>query len=700
MSALEREIERELRCANRALRTIAGANQALVRATERRAFLDDVCRIVVETGGYRMAWIGFADAGPEKRIIPAASAGFGDDYLTRVRITWDDSESGRGPGGTAIRTGRPSVARNIETDPQFEPWREQARLRGYGSNLAVPFRTTSGEFGNLSVYAVEPDAFDDREFAVIGELASDVAFGLDTLETRAARERAEREYTRRAAYFRALTEHALDIVSVFAADGAFSYMSPSIESVLGWQVDEMIGRRVLDFVHADDREFISAAIGRAIATPGTPVALEFRFHHRDGTWRVLEGIGKWVVTDAIPGAVIANSRDVTERRKLEDQLRQAQRMDAVGRLAGGVAHDFNNLLTVIQGYTTLVEAGLAPDDPNRERAAQVLRASERAQRLTQQLLAFSRKQITRPTVLDLRTVVAESTKLLRQLIGEDIDVITLAPPSLGRVKADAGQIDQVIMNLAVNARDAMPDGGKLTIAMSDEVLGAAYVATHAGAREGRFVALTVADTGHGMTPDVVSHAFEPFFTTKGPGKGTGLGLATVYGIVKQSDGYVEVTSEPGRGSCFRVFFPRVDDELAPVLPAPQIPHVGSTGETVLVAEDEEPLRRLIVSVLTSAGFAVITGATPDAVLALATSHDGPIAILVTDVVMPQLTGPQLAARIRGIRPGIRVLYISGYTSDAIGRLGALDEGVALLRKPFRPGGLIAKVREVLDAAPA
>ena len=394
--------------------------------------------------------------------------------------------------------------------------------------------------------------------------------------------------------------------------------------------------------------------------------------------------------------------DITERtraeqalRQSEAQLRQVQKMEAVGQLAGGVAHDFNNLLTVITGRTELLLLRLASDDPHRRDVELVRKTADRAASLTQQLLAFSRQQMLQPRVLDLNGVVAGMAQMLKPLIGETIEVDSLLDPALGRVKADPAQIEQIILNLAVNARDAMPHGGRLTIETGNVDFDDAFVEIHPGASGGPHAMLSVCDTGSGMSPEVQAHLFEPFFTTKGVGKGTGLGLATVYGIVKQHGGYIRIESAPGAGTVVRIYLSRVAPVPDAVTePAADAPASAGAG-TVLVVEDEGELRELVTEVLGIAGYSVLSAASPIAALEIARQHAGPIHLLLTDVVMPEMSGRDLADRLVQTRPGLRILYMSGYTDDAIVHHGVLDPGTVLLQKPFTPDKLTRMVGDLL-----
>jgi len=509
---------------------------------------------------------------------------------------------------------------------------------------------------------------------------------LDITERRRAEE-ALRESEER---FRKLAEASFDAIAV-SADGLVREANRGFLEMFGYSLEEVIQRPVTDFVAEESREDLRSRVANGVE--GT---YELVGRRKDGHSLRLEATTRIHTVDGRPARITA-LRDMTEKRALEEQFQQAQKMEAVGRLAGGVAHDFNNLLTVIMSYSNLLLQDFGTNDPRRDDLEQVQKAAAAAAALTRQLLAFSRQQVIEPRLLALEDVVAGAAKMLTRVIGEDIELVTVLRKEPSTVRIDPGQLEQVIMNLAVNARDAMPTGGRLTIETTQVDLDDTYARMHWPATPGQFAMLAVSDNGVGMDEPTRARIFEPFFTTKEPGKGTGLGLATVYGIVQQSGGFIWVYSEPGSGATFKIYLPLVDQE-AGLNEYPATARAGLRGmETVLLAEDASAVRAVVRQTLERHGYTVLEAPNGKAALDLAAKQADRIDLLLTDVVMPEMSGRRLAERFTALRPGVKVLYMSGYTDDAVLRHGVLGPGVAYLQKPFSPDVLAGKVREVLDA---
>ncbi|RME72982.1 MAG: PAS domain S-box protein [Planctomycetota bacterium] len=527
------------------------------------------------------------------------------------------------------------------------------------------------------------------------------------LEDVTERKRAEDELRRRERYYRSLIDNALDLVVVLDCAGVVRFASASVERLLGCSPQQATGARVVDAVAPEDRGRFERQLDAWCAgdegEPGAPI----RLRHADGSWRWFELRGNRLpeTDDAGLSGVVVHGRDVTEQlraqRELEEsekRLRQAQKMEAVGRLAGGVAHDFNNVITSVLGHCDLVLERLHEGDPLRDDVEEIVRAAERAAGLTRQLLAFSREQVVRPTVLRVGAVVGELERMLRRLIGEDLELVTRRNGGEPSIEIDRGQLEQVILNLVVNARDAMPSGGRLTIATDGTVLEPEAAKRVGLEPERRYARLVVEDTGCGMDDDTLTHIFEPFFTTKEQGKGTGLGLATVYGVVVQAGGSIDVRTAPGHGTRFTLYFPAVEAEreALPVgEPSRGEAAVTGGGETLLLVEDDDLVRMLVLRLLRRGGYEVLEASNAGEALLICEQHRGPIHLLLTDVVMPRMSGPELAGRLARLRPELRVLFMSGYPaseSSGMPRQGSFE----YLAKPFTPEALYRRLREVLE----
>ena len=511
--------------------------------------------------------------------------------------------------------------------------------------------------------------------------------------------RATQESLRRSeSNFRSLVMNAPYGICRCDALGTLQDANPALVAMFGYDSAAELTGRHLGSLYADAQQWFQTADYFHARKEFNNLTTECV--RKDGSAIAVRISGRSIPNGKDGGTFEIFMEDITETRTLELQLRQAQKMEAIGRLAGGIAHDFNNLLMVISGYSEFLLERLGPDPRLRGPAQEISNATQRATSLTRQLLAFSRKQMLAPKVLDLNEVVAENLKMLTRMIGEDIDLVMVPGPGLGAVRADPSQIDQVIMNLAVNARDAMPQGGKLTIETANVALDENFARTHAPLSAGDYVMLAISDTGVGMDNETQSRIFEPFFTTKGA-KGTGLGLSTVYGIVKQSGGFIFVDSQPQRGTAFRAYFPRVDgrEGAAAAQDSLGLPRAERGQETILLVEDETNLRRLARQYLETQGYKILEAEDGAAALQFVAGHQGAIDLLLTDVIMPGMNGRELAARVTELLPDVRVLYMSGYTENAVGLDGTLDAGINLLQKPFSLPALKDRVREVLDSEP-
>ena len=551
--------------------------------------------------------------------------------------------------------------------------------------LGVPLRTPSETIGVLVVQHYEDqNAYSERDLEFLSSVGGQIALAIE-------RKRGETALRESEARLRLLIEQLPAVLWTVDKDLRFTSSVGAGLVRLGLKPQEVVGKSLEEYFQTDERNFMPIAAHRR-ALGGE--SMTFHMEWAGGSYTChAEPLRN---ADGEILGVIGMALDITDRKQLEAQLRQAQKMEAVGRLAGGIAHDFNNLLMVIQGYTELLMDRLGSVHPLRRNAEQIQDASQRAASLTRQLLAFSRKQMLAPQVLNIGSVVSDMEKILRRLIGEDIELVIVNRDGAWPTKADRSQVEQVLLNLAVNSRDAMPSGGKLTIETLNVEIDGSYARKYPVVEPGDYVMLAVSDTGCGMDAETQAHIFEPFFTTKEKGKGTGLGLATVYGIVKQSGGYIWVYSELGKGTTFKVYLPRVRETEGPALSKPEhrAPHQGT--ETILLVEDERGVRELAREYLEQAGYTVLEAENAQQAIQIAEGHKGSIDLLFTDVVMAGMSGRHLAAEMQKMRPAIKVLYMSGYTDEAIVHHGILGRDVSLLQKPFTLNSLALKVRETLE----
>ena len=696
--------EEEIRRMNRLYDVLSQVNQTIVRIRSREELLPTICRLMVERGAVDLAWIGWLD--PQTgRISPAAHFGHGGEMLHDTDFHVGDRPEGQGNPAKAVREGEPFVCNECGVGGCPYPSAKAPARFGFQSCGSFPLSFQGQVCGTLSICVAEPGFFRGKEMSLLKEVALDISFALDKIESDNQRERLTEELKQRSGFLQTL----LDAMPypVFYKDAQLRYLgcNTAFEKFVGFTRNRLMGKTVYDIWPRDladlcdrfDKEMLANKDPEPQMYEGTMPAGDGVRH--DMVFHKAAFYDEGGAVGGIIGAMVditERKRGEAERRKLRDQLLQAQKMESIGQLAGGVAHDFNNLLTVIEGYCDIMQDLIPTGDPLQPMLDQVQSAGKRAAALTRQLLAFSRKQILAPVTLDLDRLVTGLREMLGRLIGEDITLSTTLRPGLWPITADPGQIEQVIMNLAVNARDAMPTGGMLTIETDNVHLDGSYAETHIEPLTGPFVMVAVTDTGHGMDEPTRARIFEPFFTTKELGKGTGLGLATVYGIVKQSGGSIAVYSEPGRGTTFKIFLP-ADRTAASAQHTPQpILATASGEETILLVEDDKMVRYLVRTLLEGRGYTVLEAPDGDDALSASAQCQGPIHLMLTDVVMPKMGGRELAERMKVLRPAMKVLFMSGYTDDAVFRHGLLTAEVEFLPKPFTLASLTSKVREVLD----
>jgi two-component system cell cycle sensor histidine kinase/response regulator CckA len=581
-----------------------------------------------------------------------------------------------------MKVSPPSVASPSESNP--ENWRVIERRQWWlsATGIVVSLSLTAGILSfvlpelipGLELYSL------DASVAVHALAGIILVFDLYVVFQQIQLYRVRKQISEREELFRLIMENAADMIAVVDGSGNRLYNSPSYQKILGYTPDELRQTKGFDQIHPDDRQKVMEAALEAKAS-GVGRNLEYRVRHKDGHWVPLESTASVVRSSEgeFEKLVIVN-RDITVRKDLEKQLVLAQKLEAVGRLSGGVAHDFNNLLGVILGYAEELQKRIPPDDPYREAVDEIQTAGKRAASLTQQLLAFSRKQVFESQVLDLKTIVAEAARMLERLIGDDITLEIVPARQIGAVKADRCQLERVILNLAVNARDAMPEGGKVTIEMKDVELDETSPTLQPCTSPGPYVMLRVADTGCGMDAELQSHIFEPFFTTKS--QGTGLGLATVYGVIKQSGGYISVDSAPGKGTAFQIYLPRVAEPAEKVRQIGPSTNIAGESRTILLVEDEPALRKLTRKMLLEIGVTVLEAENAFQAIEIAKRAETHIDLLLTDVVMPGMNGWALADRLSPQRPEMKVLFMSGYPDGEIAKHGTVGAGITILRKPF------------------
>ncbi|MRS01702.1 PAS domain S-box protein [bacterium] len=811
---------------NRTLKMLLTCNEVLTRAQNEKELFENICKIIVEDGFYRFAWVGIVGYDQEKRVFPAAHAGFDLQSSSMTDICWKDNELGRGPTGTAIREGLPCLVKDVQNDIRFLPWREEARSCGYVSVLSVPLLNVTNVLGSLTVGASEADAFDEEEMALMVQLAGDIAYGIVTLKAAADRKLMEaalyqsernlaeaqsiaslgsweydletdEEYRSDEFFrilglppqgngkasdsvfdfihpedrihvkenitetleqgkpydveyriiradgserilhaqgktllnnagkttkfigtafditerkkadlalleserrFRSLVETTSDWIWEIDKDSVYVYSSPKIRELLGYEPEEIIGKTPFDLMHPQDALRLAQKFTRLKVEREPFTAVETIYIDKTGSFITIETSGVPIFDENGNFCGYRGiDRNISDRKKLEEKYLQAQKMEAIGQLAGGIAHDFNNILTAIIGFEHLLMETVE-SEKSRHYALQVLALADKASNLTRDLLAFSRKQTIHPKQLDVNVTIKKIGKILKRLIGEDIELHLNLHDTPLPVMAVTGHLEQVFMNLATNARDAMPDGGFLTITTGFTQIDDSYVEFNNQGEAGSYALISFSDTGIGMDESTRLRVFEPFFTTKEVGKGTGLGLSTAYGIIRQHEGFISVYSEQKEGTTFRIYLPLIEsfEERDTFSKSEIAPPRGS--EVVLLVEDEPEVRQVLSSLLINHGYQVIIAIDGDHALDQYLEYEDSIDLLILDVIMPKKNGKEVYDIISKTREEMKTLFISGYTADIVEQKG-IPKSCHLVSKPFSPHEFLWKVRDVLDNFP-
>lgn len=704
---------------NRTLTILNSCRRTMMRADEEQTLLNSICRIICDEAGYRFCWVGYAENDDRKSVRPVAWAGAEQGYLDQADITWNDTERGWDPAGSAIRHGMSMCVQELATDSHFAPWRDAARERGFGSCVSLPLKFDgTTPFGVVTIYSPETHAFSPDEIRLLDELAEDLSFGISALRARSERNRVEQAL--REAYKR------LDDLFAFLPDATFAIDSQG--KVIAWNkaMERLTGIQAGHILGKGNGEYSVAFYGEV-----RPMLADFILRDGEGAEQWYEHLekeenryfastlcvdrhdGQSAYFSAVAaamfdsdGAMIGVSeqiRDVTEmwvtemeRKRLEEQLLQSRKMEAIGQLAGGIAHDFNNIMTAIVGFAYIIGTKLGGDSPLNMYLDKILASAERANGLTRDLLTFSRKQVMKLKPTELGKAVAGSQQLISRLLREDIELFVSTPGMPLTVVVGESHLTQILMNLAANARDAMPSGGKITITISSIVMDQEFVDRYGYGEVGMFARITFADTGCGMDETTRQRIFEPFFTTKEVGQGTGLGLATVFGIVKQLGGFINVYSEPGKGTIFTIYLPLVGGaEATEEAVTTDTPPPGGT-ELILLAEDDPNVREIGESLLSEAGYRVICAKDGTEALGMFSDHMDTIDLLVLDAVMPGKNGIEVFQRAQTLLPEIKAILVSGYTTEIMVVNGLIERGLRFLQKPVNPREFLRVVREVLD----
>jgi len=682
-----KQSERQISKGIKILSALRKVDRNILRGANVQETLGMICETIVEMG-YRLCWVGMAE--PDYSVRVAAVRGVEEEALANVIIRWDDTPQGCGPSGTVIKTGQTYLSQNILENNRLAPWRDKVLEWGLRSLVSLPFKTEKGNvLGVLHVYSDLANGFATEDISDLETFAQQCAVALlsarNIEDLRDANQR--------------LTFHVKRMpLGYIVWDGEFRVVewNPAAERIFGWKQDEAMGKHPYGFiVPSDEQPHVAGVWSKLLMGDESSYSLNVNVC-KDGKTITCEWFNMPLrdASGSVTG-VLSMVHDVTEKTQLERQLQTAQRMEAIGTLAGGIAHDFNNVLTGIIGFAEMLKIKISGNERALSDTNEILRCAERASTLTRQLLTYARRQIIEPVNLSPNKVITDLLKLVSKVVGEHIEIRTFLAKDLPTVHADAGQIEQVVMNLVLNARDAMPGGGQLLLETELVRLDAEYVRYHPYMKVGSYVVLTVSDTGVGMDQKTQERVFEPFFTTKGPDKGTGLGLAMVYGIVKQHNGFIHLYSEPGKGTTFKIYLPPV--EAAPDVSVPSKPSGIRCGtETVLLAEDDESVRMLVERTLMELGYTVLVARNGEEAVELFLKNRDKIDLAILDVVMPGKGGKAVFEEMHKARADLKVIFMSGYTANAVHESFILIAGIPFLSKPFGPDALARKVREVLD----
>ncbi|TET83507.1 MAG: PAS domain S-box protein, partial [Desulfobacteraceae bacterium] len=681
--------EKRLEHLNALLCAIRSVNQLITREKDRKRLLQRACESLVESDVFYNAWIVMMDG--SGKLVSTTEAGLGNDFPTMVQ----GLKGGEMADCIRQALSQPGV---YTVDDPSSACTNCPLAKKYAGRGAMSLRLEHGGrvYGVIAVSILKDLLADDKAIGLFKEVGDDIAFALHGIEMEEAQSRTEEALRASEKRYRTLFEDSIAAIVITSREGKLLDVNQAALDLLGYTKVEITGMNFRElYVDPSNGERFQQQIDQK----GSVANFEVKLRKKDGT--ELDSLFTVNTKRADDGSIVGYQgfiRDITGQKKLEAQFRQAQKMEAIGTLAGGVAHDFNNILTTIIGNAGLALMGVGKNDILREEIEEIKIAGERAASLTRQLLAFSRKQVIRPMILNFNELLKDVDKMLGRLIGEDVELLTIPGPELWQVEADPGQVEQVIINLVINAKDAMPKGGKLTVETANVDLDGNYFRKH-GIKEkqpGTYVMLAVSDTGIGMDKETLEHIFEPFFTTKEIGKGTGLGLSTVYGIVKQNNGFIWAYSEPGHGTTFKIYLPKAKGDVASEKKE-QHPVTEIDGsEIVLIVEDDDSLRKLAQKALQQHGYSVLEAENGEDALRVSEEHGGSIDLMITDVVMPKMSGKETAERLQPLYPQMKVIYMSGYTDDAIVHHGVLAPGLNFFEKPFTPEGLARKVREVLD----